>query len=1121
MITAIMLEKAGMHRYVILERTSSLKPLGAALLLSAVSLRCFEQLGLLPEIIEISKPQIGGAWLDESLNYLGNFDGCFIGKRYGYFNVVMTRPDLLAILTRHVPAHKILFSKKVLSLTQTSEFATVRCSDNTAFQADIVIGADGAYSGIRQNMYKAIQAEYQEINVASLENKRLNNVIKPLPKSDVAPLRFDQHAIVGVTGTLDPERYPFLREKGCQAITIFKNSISIWLFPLTHNRIAWCVGSREFDSLEQDRERAARSTAASFTSKSAQSDISGHQSGATSSVYAASTTTTSPRSPTATASPPPTTSTSTTKKKKKLGSIFKGKESPAENFKISEWAPDAVDGMLSIKAIRDQKSPYGGTIGELFDKTPKGNAVKIMLEDKFFKTWYHKRTVLVGDACHKIIPFVGVGSIHAVLDCITLMNALYDMPDGDQFTANDITKAFQTYHALRHKSAAAAVKGSRQTSDVISRTGVINEMIRKGTVRGMPAYLISVAADRIFASRPILTFLPYVPDYGTRKSDPQPLGRRDREELDRLREQQRIVRERDAEARRAQAKAKAAQHQGATGILRNGANRILQSAHSNSNTLLGLSRSNQRMANTPTVGMARSSFLSPACQDLLSLDLPKHNNIIPRPQFQSQGCMSAPASARSSLMSFETNISNLSNLSNTSSVYSYYSSVAEDFKFMKQVSRTVCSCEKQRQRRSPYGASMFSDTGSVMSSLYSNSSEMVDDDDSSFVTDYRSRYVSRMSLSSDSQSCMTESSNEMSVTSCCLSCHNQCNSDDASSCYTRDTGDSSSIGSSCWSHSGARSVLQNDLHPQDYHGQSRLFPYSPDDLLNSYYIHQRAVYPHVDNRKHKIKKTETRDGDGASDQDRATIDDGCLSASQRPSHESGRSYYRDSTASLVSSLWRRYGGDNTRNSTTVPVPGQYKNRAAMPCQDDNMSIISQVSTTPPPSKMEVSSLGGAHPVMSGDRSEGRSLSHKTPMRSLLHLHMLPGSGSASVPTTITAIANKKGDAIKAVEQLQDKASVVPANAIEVILQRYEKQQKDQASKVEQCRLEEEMQQSLDSCGEQQLQQQQQQQQQQEQQWGYLDNTDNDTYPEKIDFVIERGEQLSSTVLILIEESCIS
>jgi len=37
------------------------------------------------------------------------------------------------------------------------------------------------------------------------------------------------------------------------------------------------------------------------------------------------------------------------------------------------------------------------TIGTLIDNTPKDLISKVMLEEKVFKTWYHQRTVLLGD----------------------------------------------------------------------------------------------------------------------------------------------------------------------------------------------------------------------------------------------------------------------------------------------------------------------------------------------------------------------------------------------------------------------------------------------------------------------------------------------------------------------------------------------------------------------------------------------------------------------------------------------------------------------------------------------------------------------------------------------------
>ena len=150
------------------------------------------------------------------------------------------------------------------------------------------------------------------------------------------------------------------------------------------------------------------------------------------------------------------------------------------------------------------------------------------------------RTVLVGDACHKMVPFAGVGAVNAIMDCIVLVNCLYDMPDGDAFTNADITAAFQSYYAQRADAAMAAVKGSNKVSAMVGSNSPLSLMICKASIASMPEALISLAADRIFASRPILTFLPFVPDYGERKSNPQPLGRRDREELKVLRERERL-----------------------------------------------------------------------------------------------------------------------------------------------------------------------------------------------------------------------------------------------------------------------------------------------------------------------------------------------------------------------------------------------------------------------------------------------------------------------------------------------------------------------------------------------------------------------------------------------------
>lgn len=56
------------------------------------------------------------------------------------------------------------------------------------------------------------------------------------------------------------------------------------------------------------------------------------------------------------------------------------------NFKVSEWGPETVDEIMQLKSVREQKSPYGGTMAEIYDQTPKGAPLRFMIEDKVLKT---------------------------------------------------------------------------------------------------------------------------------------------------------------------------------------------------------------------------------------------------------------------------------------------------------------------------------------------------------------------------------------------------------------------------------------------------------------------------------------------------------------------------------------------------------------------------------------------------------------------------------------------------------------------------------------------------------------------------------------------------------------
>lgn len=67
----------------------------------------------------------------------------------------------------------------------------------------------------------------------------------------------------------------------------------------------------------------------------------------------------------------------------------------AEN---SEWGPVAAQFMCDeTKNIPITLGNGKMTLADIFDRTPMDRTSLVMLEEKLFKTWYHGRTVLLGD----------------------------------------------------------------------------------------------------------------------------------------------------------------------------------------------------------------------------------------------------------------------------------------------------------------------------------------------------------------------------------------------------------------------------------------------------------------------------------------------------------------------------------------------------------------------------------------------------------------------------------------------------------------------------------------------------------------------------------------------------
>ncbi|KAF9126820.1 hypothetical protein BGW39_006324 [Mortierella sp. 14UC] len=416
--------------YEIFERAPEVKPLGSAITLNATMAPFLHQMGLMEEFLSVSKlvPSIQFANEDRQvhLTMTGGFDGA--KEKYGGETRVIPRPVFYDLMMRQVPRERIHLGKKILTTKQGGNGILVRCSDGTEHEGDILVGADGAHSAVRQNLYAQLKKDHR------------------LPASDDVPLPFSTVSLVGQTKPLSKEEFPHVELRESQFIRI-----------LGHNR-----------------------------------------------PYALATLTTAQRSVT----------WSLTQ--------FLDSESSKENdsFRNSEWGPEAASAMCD--QVRDFPVIAGGnkelTLGDLIDWTPKECISKVMLEEKIFQTWHDCRTVLMGDACHKLSPSGGVGATNAMHDAIVLANYINALPFHP--VVDEIERALASYRAERIECVERAFETSQTLKKMVAK-GVV-PMIIRFVIKNMPESMARRRLDQLYSSRPQVSFLPFYETGALVKAGPQP-----------------------------------------------------------------------------------------------------------------------------------------------------------------------------------------------------------------------------------------------------------------------------------------------------------------------------------------------------------------------------------------------------------------------------------------------------------------------------------------------------------------------------------------------------------------------------------------------------------------------
>ncbi|ORY96055.1 hypothetical protein BCR41DRAFT_402155 [Lobosporangium transversale] len=394
----ILLEKAGVP-YEIYDRMAEVKPLANVAPL-------FQQIGIYDDLVRLGKLCDSIDQYSEDRKFDYSMDIKATTQMGGFPGYIVSRSAFHDLLFRQIPSNKIFLGKRVVSIKQSLENGVqLQFSDKTIAEGDILVGADGAYSAVRQSLYDSLKSEGQ------------------LPASDDGALPFTCVCLAGQTKPMDPEKYPELADPKCHFTSV--------------------IGDNKPYSVEDFHGQ-------SESSKS------------------------------------------------------------HDSFRNSEWGPEAAIAMC--KEVQDFPVPGGKnndmTIGDLIDSTPLIS--KVMLEEKVFDTWYSERTVLVGDACHKIHPASGAGAMNAIQDAVALANWISVL---DSTATNEITKAYKEYKAERYPVAKASFARGRMLSRVTENG--LRATIARYLTKNMPTCLGNILTKRAIESRPQVSFLPLVEDKGT------------------------------------------------------------------------------------------------------------------------------------------------------------------------------------------------------------------------------------------------------------------------------------------------------------------------------------------------------------------------------------------------------------------------------------------------------------------------------------------------------------------------------------------------------------------------------------------------------------------------------
>ncbi|KAE8414376.1 hypothetical protein BDV36DRAFT_303484 [Aspergillus pseudocaelatus] len=148
--------------FVVLECHADIAPqVGASIGILPNGARILDQLGMYDDVLDVVEPlRRAFTWTDAGRCITNTEAPLILHQRHGYPTAFLDRQILLAILYEHLKDRRdrVLVNKKVTKVEHLPEKVVVHCADDSIFEGDVVVGADGVRSTVREQMWHYMES---------------------------------------------------------------------------------------------------------------------------------------------------------------------------------------------------------------------------------------------------------------------------------------------------------------------------------------------------------------------------------------------------------------------------------------------------------------------------------------------------------------------------------------------------------------------------------------------------------------------------------------------------------------------------------------------------------------------------------------------------------------------------------------------------------------------------------------------------------------------------------------------------------------------------------------------------------------------------------------------------